>query len=133
MKNWVKKNVSLVLLLCVANFCIAQSNVHTVYFSQHSKGENNSVELKSGDKKLIINTIMAYGENVKSLNITMGNGKTFKLAPAQTGQSLNYFGSSMSILLMPNETAVIEFSVSNKATAATRQIFVSGQIIDDSK
>ena len=91
------------------------------------------VELKSGDKKLIINTIMAYGENVKSLNITMSNGRTFKLAPAQAGQSLNYFGSSMSILLMPNETAIIEFIVSNKAINVTRQIFVSGQLIDDSK
>lgn len=133
MKNWMKKNAIVMLLICIVNSSIAQLNVKAIYFSQHSKGENNTVELKSCDKKLIINTIMAYGENVKSLNITMGNGRTFKLAPAQAGQSLNYFGSSMSILLMPNETAIIEFIISNKATTATRQIFVSGQIIDDSK
>lgn len=133
MKNWILKNVMAVLLLCIVNYSTAQSNVKAIYFSQHSKGDNNVVELKSGDKKLIINTIMAYGENVKSLNITMSNGRTFKLAPAQAGQSLNYFGSSMSILLMPNETAIIEFIVSNKAINVTRQIFVSGQLIDDSK
>jgi hypothetical protein len=132
MKNILSIILLAFVLILSCTSVKSQSNIKSVYFSQHSKAESSFIELKAGDKKMLINTIIANGENVKSLSIKMANGSVFKLAPAQNGQTLNYFGSSMVIVLMPNESATIEFDVLNKSQGK-RQIYVAGQLIDDSK
>ncbi len=78
---------------------------------------------------VVIGTIIASGENVKSLNIQINNGFTFKLAPAQNGAVLNYVGSTLNIVLQPGDKAKIDFTSPAKAPMA-RQIYVAGEIID---
>lgn len=78
---------------------------------------------------MVIGTIMAYGENVKGLNVELNNGFIFKLAPAQTGLNLNYVGNSLNIVLQPGEKAKIEF-VSGTKGPSVKQLYVSGQVIE---
>lgn len=78
---------------------------------------------------IVINTVMAYGENVKGLTVRINNGFAFKLAPAQSGTILNYVGSSLHIVLQQGDIATIEFIDAGKNTGA-KQLYLSGEVTE---
>lgn len=88
-----------------------------------------TITVTAGANTTVIGTVMASGENVKGLTIRINNGFTFKLAPAQSGTTLNYVGSSLNIVLQPFEKAVIAFTDAGKI-AGTKQIYVSGEVME---
>ena len=84
----------------------------------------------AGNAPVVIGTVLAYGENVKGITIRINNGFAYKLAPAQNGTILNYVGSSLNIVLQPNEKAVIEFIDVDKKTGV-KQLHVSGEVTEE--
>lgn len=131
----MKKIIALALTVFIYfNSLQAQQAGGQSYFSISSPTDNNAkdygvINLSAGTHTTIIETIIAYGENVKDLSITMNNGFVFKLAPAQAGMNLNYVGNSMNIVLKPGEKAVISFTTRPK-TASVKQLYVSGKEIN---
>jgi hypothetical protein len=123
-----------VFIISVAFVChtaVAQSQPATRFFSTTSPADTGSKEygtvtITAGPRTTIINTVMAYGENVKDLFVKMPNGFVFKLAPAQQGLSLNYVGNGLGIVLQPFQKLTIAFTAATK-TAGLRQLYVSGQ------
>lgn len=77
----------------------------------------------------VIEQVIAYGENVKSVNITINGVYSYKLAPASGGQNLNYVGSGLSIVLKDGDKAIIDFTPASKVAAA-RQLYLSGYVIE---
>jgi len=129
-----------VIYLLVASFLFAslQTNAQqgsaNAYFNLSSASDSTNTDygllrITAGKKTVLINSIIAYGENVKSLNITINDGFNYKLAPAQNGQSLNFIGTTINIVLQPGDKALINFTAANKGASA-RHIFLSGQKID---
>jgi hypothetical protein len=130
-----RKNI-FAFVFCVFAFCAAAhaQPEGKKYFSASSSSDAGSKEygvinLKAEKQTMIINTIMAYGENVKGLSIQINNGFPFRLAPSQGGQALNYVGSNLSIVLQPGDKAKIEFAVPAKGMAV-RNLYVSGETVE---
>lgn len=111
--------------------CFGEAQAQARFFNLESPRlkdakEYGVVNVRAGNKTVIVHTIMAYGENVKGLSIQINNGFTFKLAPAPSGTILNYVGSSLNIVLQPNDIAKIEFADGGKV-AGQKQIYVSAE------
>lgn len=86
-----------------------------------------SVTVSASTSAIVIGTVLAYGENVKGLTVKINNGFAYKLAPAQSGSTLNYVGSNLQIVLQPFEKAVFEFvDAENKSGA--KQLHISGEV-----
>jgi hypothetical protein len=86
-----------------------------------------TVTVAADKHAIVIGTVMASGENVKGLTIRINNGFAFKLAPAQTGTTLNYVGPSLNIVLQPGDKAKVEFIDAGKVS--TKQLYVSGEVM----
>ncbi len=89
-----------------------------------------SIRLNAGAHRLRIHTVLAYGENVKGLTFQVNQGFPFKLAPSQTGSTLNYVGTSLNLVLAPGDQAILSFIQSGSQPAAIRQLFVTGEALD---
>lgn len=95
--------------------------------------EYGQIRLKAEKNTVLVNSLMAYGENVKSFTVSINGGFPFKLAPAPAGQNLNYVASSLQIVLQPGDEALFSFVLSNSANptlTAVRHIFLSGKTIE---
>lgn len=134
----MNRNILVAFLFCTtsifSNQLKAQSNARDSFFSITSAKDISdknygTINVIAGKHAMVIGTIMAYGENVKGLNVELNNGFIFKLAPAQTGLNLNYVGNSLNIVLQPGEKAKIEF-VSGTKGPSVKQLYVSGQVIE---
>ena len=120
----------------------AQPNENKAYFRQESgtlaSDENYGsiiISTQKGETKVIQN-IMAYGENIKALDIQVNDAYPFKLAPAPTGLSLNYIGTSLNIVLKDGDKAIIDFAPANKPNSdkitPEKHIYVSGYSVKQS-
>ncbi len=89
-----------------------------------------TLSLEAGKRTVRIQTIMAYGENVKGLTIRINKGFPFKLAPSQTGSTLNYVGTTLNLVLQPGDQALVAFIQSSSQSSGTRQLYLSGEAID---
>jgi len=89
-----------------------------------------TINLEAGKHTLRIQTIMAYGENVKGLSIRINKGFAFKLAPSQTGSTLNYVGTTLNLVLQPGDQALVSFIQSSSQSSGTRQLYLSGEALD---
>jgi hypothetical protein len=118
--------------LFVFSFAHAQQN-QKGYFSLSSPiakdaKDYGTVTVAADKHTVVIGTVMASGENVKGLTIRINNGFAFKLAPAQTGTTLNYVGPSLNIVLQPGDKAKIEFIDAGKVS--TKQLYISGEVME---
>jgi len=105
-----------------------QKNFFNITSSLNTADKNyGTVTIAAGKQTVLIGTIMASGENVKSLNIKINDAPSYKLAPSQNGAVLNYVGSALNIVLQPGDKAVIDFTASSLKGASPRQIYVAGE------
>ncbi len=126
--------INCILVLLIFSAAATAQSQQKNYFNASSPQDANdkyygTVTVNADKHTVIINTIMASGENVKGLNVQINNGFVFKLAPAQNGAVLNYVGATLNIVLQPGDKATINFSNSGKGSA-TRHIYVAGEMID---
>ena len=126
--------VSCMAALLFFNAAVSAQTSKNKYFNasspQNVSDKNyGSVTVAADKQTIVIGTVIASGENVKSLNIQINNGFVFKLAPALSGSIINYVGSTLNIVLQPGDKAKIDFVIPAKGAAA-RQIYVAGEIID---
>ena len=128
----------IVFAICISLlFISAHLSAQTVkkgFFSKSSSQimddkDYGVINIAAEKNTVLLGTIMAYGENVKGLTIRINNGFPFKLAPSQSGITLNYVAPSVNIVLQPGDKAKIEFIESGK-TSGTRQLYVSGEITE---
>ena len=89
-----------------------------------------TLSLEAGKRTVRIQSIMAYGENVKGLTIRINKGFPFKLAPSQTGSTLNYVGTTLNLVLQPGDQALVSFIQSSSQLSGTRQLYLSGEATD---
>ena len=111
----------------------AQSGKNSFFSKSSSQSKEDKdygvINIAAEKSTIVLGTIMAYGENVKGLTIRINNGFPFKLAPSQSGVTLNYVAPSVNIVLQPGDKAKIEFIESGKAGGA-KQLYVSGEITE---
>lgn len=91
------------------------------------------IRLAATNNTILVNSILAYGEQVKSLTVSINGGFPFKLAPAPSGQNLNYVGSALQLVLQPGDVALFSFlpaSGEKTSTPPARHIFLSGTYVD---
>ena len=91
------------------------------------------IRLAATNNTILVNSILAYGEQVKSFTVSINGGFPFKLAPAPSGQNLNYVGSSLQLVLQPGDVALFSFlqaSGEKTSTPPVRHIFLSGTYVD---
>ena len=125
--------ILLTTFLCLFVFISAQAQPSKKGFFSLSSSQikdakdYGKITVTAGASAVVIGTVMANGENVKGLTIRINNGFPFKLAPSQSGTTLNYVGSSLNIVLQPFEKAIIEFIDAGK-TPGTKQLYVSGEV-----
>lgn len=119
-----------IVALFIFSFANAQEKQKN-YFSLSSPiakdaKDYGTVTVAADKHTTVIGTVMAYGENVKGLTVRINNGFAFKLAPAQTGTTLNFVGPSLNIVLQPGDKARIEFIDAGKTGA--KQLYVCGEV-----
>lgn len=129
--NRLKFLMVVMVALIIAGNLNAQSSSR--YFSVQSVTDPASkgygtVSITAEQSPVMLNTILANGEQVKALIIQFSKGGTYKLAPAQSGQILNYVGSSLAMIILPGETATISF-LSDSKVAGNRSVRVSGEYL----
>lgn len=117
--------LSFFLFTILSFWASAQNANEKKYFRQESVTGSNTVTISTekGETK-VIEYIMAYGEDAKSLRIQINKGFAFKLAPGGSA-NLNYVGSSLGIVLKDGDVATIELTESS-AKNAEKHIYVSG-------
>lgn len=127
--RWIKSLIFLMVPVMLSGNLKAQSGNR--YFCIQSPADPaskgyGSVVITADKSPVLIQTILANGEQVKALSIQFSKGATYKLAPAQSTQILNYVGSSLSILIPAGESAIISFMTDSKSTG-NRSIRVCGE------
>jgi hypothetical protein len=102
--------------------------------SNPAEKDYGQIRLAAGKNTLLIHSLMAFGENVKSFTVSINGGFPFKLAPAPSGQNLNYVASSLQIVLQPGDEALFSFVTGNNTgnlqLPSARHIYLTGQTID---
>ncbi len=91
------------------------------------------IRLVATSSTIVVSSIMAYGENVKAFTVSINGGFPFKLAPAPSGQNLNYVVSSLQLVLQPGDVALFSFvtaTSANPSSASARHIFLSGTYVE---
>ena len=134
--------LGLILSVTVVTFFYTGANAQTqkpeLFFrivtpAEISDKNYGQIRLAATDRTIVVNSIMAYGENVNAFTVSINGGFPFKLAPAPSGQNLNYVASAMQLVLQPGDVAVFSFVTATPAkpsTPSARHIFLSGTYVE---
>jgi len=123
------------LLLCTVSFKLSAQIIEKGYFRLLSTSNSNDstyglISFAAGKHTVVIQSIMANGENVTGLNIAINKGLPFKLAPSQKGSILHYVGTKLGLVLKPGDEVIISFDQSGPRSVGNRQLYLSGEAFD---
>lgn len=133
----IPKKIITAFVLLFSLFLATPASAQTIPNGHPFNMESASDPTKAGFGELnftatndmVITYIMAYGENVKSLNLQINGGFVYKLAPAAIGLSLNYVGNGMDIAVKKGDKIILSFTDNTKGSLV-KHIFISGKKMD---